>query len=311
MVTQKTNEQLETEIYDKYSKYRTELASDQRQKYIGQLWDLVFKWRKKYKKDKIGHEAYMAVCRVVKKDIENKIGFLKYLSKALYNANAEYYRKQEADLLGISKGILSTIKNFYKAITKEESNAGKTLTTDERIRYLSSFSGMPEKRVKKYLNIMAKKNIISLSIESENEDEFDLLNSSTVRQPYMDNSLNTPEEEYFNEYFNKYVRSNNAKIVCKIIEAIITKKQKRSQPCYRALITLYCMKKIKDIEGLLPVLDRKVLNRFQRDKKLPNYYEIYLEYNPKTKKKGASASASANLKEFIKHFKASTIEQNP
>jgi hypothetical protein len=98
-------------------------------------------------------------------------------------------------------------------------------------------------------------------------------------------------------------------IIREAVKSLLTKKQKRSRDCYRALFTLHCIENYKDFEELYPVLDKNVLETC-KDGKNPNQYKIYQKYHPKAQKSSAEAMASTNLKEFLKDIETYLKEKS-
>jgi hypothetical protein len=94
------------------------------------------------------------------------------------------------------------------------------------------------------------------------------------------------------------------------VKTILARRQERARPCDKALFTLHCFKKIKDLEGLYPVLDSKTLEACKNNKEKPKQYEIYMEYHPEAQKNAAEAMASKNLKEFIKDLETYLKEKS-
>jgi hypothetical protein len=104
-----------------------------------------------------------------------------------------------------------------------------------------------------------------------------------------------------------YLNSTNTDIILKAINAVLGKKQKRSRPCLKALLTLHCIDNIE----LYPVLDDQIIEACKYNKEKPRQYEIYQKYHPKTSKGSSEAMASKNLKEILSDIEAYLKEKNP
>jgi hypothetical protein len=107
----------------------------------------------------------------------------------------------------------------------------------------------------------------------------------------MENVSFNPQDEYFAKLDMQKAKD--------VLEKVLQDCQERSRECYRSLFTAYCIDKSMIIDELIPLLDNKILETYQRDGKKPNKYEIYLKYHPEAQKASAEAIASKMTKEFL------------
>ena len=216
----------------------------------------------------------------------DKKSFIKYLSKALNNEKLNFYRKYNEEDIKIPNAMKSKIRESEGIILIKERNLGRELTKDEQINAISNWFGISIKRAN---NIVKAMEISRSDFSNNNEDE----NVSEFINP-----------------LDEYIIKIDRQYIMEAVEYLINKKQKRARKCYRALFTLHCIENYKDYEGLNSVLDNQVIETWQKDGKYPNQYEIYQEFHPKAKKKGAEAMASKNLHEFLNDVKSYLKENN-
>jgi hypothetical protein len=294
-------------IFSIFLKCQNEL--EQRQENIGQLWDSIIKWGKKYLKintNEMGKEIFDIIRRILKnedtrKKINNKDEFFFILNKSLKRGEAEYFQKYETSSIKIPKGKKSLLRNVEDYIRMMESNLGRKLTTDELIQNIPKW--FKNLNYQEYIELKKLKYVGRLSFTNANEDnEIDILNS-TVIQPYSEEESGNPQDEF--------LLNLNTEIICKAVKTVMGNKQERTRNCNRALFTLFCINKAKDIEGLYSVLDHEIINSCQKDGIKPKQKEIYLKYHPEIKESGADVRASQILKDFINDLKSYLKEKNP
>ena len=286
----KTEKQLKADIFNVYSKYREEQSSDRRQVYFGQLCDFVFRWCTSYlfsEAKEMGVEIVEALERIVKKDKmpEEENDFFKYVVTSLYNARNAYYRNKP-DKIKLPR----IVYDMGKMIWTQESNVGKTLSEDEKIQFISKWFGKSEKKAKIYLRAINTKNVNDLTSYDDNK-EIDISDSNYE-----------PESTFFSK-LEKTVD------IRKAVETVLQSKQERTRECYRALFTAYCIDNSFDFEGAVSVLNAEILEKYLKDRKKPEQYEVYKMYHPEVKKDSAGVRASEMLKTFLNDLKTTMKEK--
>jgi len=287
----KTEDELKANIFNLYCKFKDEPSSDRRQTYFGQLWEYVIQWCTYYKKwpeaREMGLEIFKALERIVKKEIEEK-DFFRYLITSLKNARAEYFRK------GISSGMKypRIVRDIEKFVSLQESDAERILSEEEKIERVSKWFNITPKKASEYLWMIDNKKVDSLtSFEDEEKDIPDLYNN--------------PESTFF----SKISIQENAAIICEVVESVLLSKQDRTRECYRALFTAYCINKSIDFEGFASVLNAEILEKYLKDGKKPEQYEVYKMYRPKVSKESAGVRASDMLKILLNDLKKALKEK--
>jgi len=287
----KTEEELKVNIFDVYYKYRNELSSDRRQVYFGQFCDYVFRWCIGYRfheAREMGVEIVEALERIVKREIEEK-HFFGYLVTTLENAKKEYYRK------GISSGIKypKIVRNIEKSILLQENNAGKMLSEEEKIQFISEWFNKPKEKVRELLGMIDNKKVVSLtSFENKEKD--------------TPETNDTPE----NTFFSNFSVRENAVNLREVVKSVLLEKQDRTRECYRALFTVYCIDNSIDFEELAPLLNAEILEKYQKDGKKPEQFEVYKMYHPGITKESAGVRASEMLKTLLNDIKNALKEKN-
>jgi hypothetical protein len=273
----RAEEQLKTDIFNAYSKYREELSSDRRQVYFGQLCDAVFRWCTDYniipKAEEMGLEIFNAVKRIAEKTLKEEKEFFSYLVTSLKNAKTEYYRK---DISNINK-LPREVKEVEKFISLQENNAGRMLSEEEKIGCISKWFNKSEKKAKECLKRIENKGVVSLTTFDDKEK-------------YIPDPYNDPESIFFSKINTPDFR--------KAVELVLQSKQERTRECYRALFTAYCIDNTIDFEEAASVLNMEILEKYLKDGKKPEQYEIYKMYHPEVKKDSAEVRASEMLKTF-------------
>ena len=290
---QTTEENLKTIIYGIYTHLFSEIASDQRQVYIGQIWDKIVLWWNKFNCHKIdakemGEEIFNVIKRLVKENneiVKNKSEFFYILKKSMENAENEYFRKGEQDSIKISREEKHKLKELNDLIKMREDFWERKLTNDEKEQCISKWFNKQE-----YIDLLNAKNVGSLYHD----------NDKTGGLNYVDPHSNDPLDEYINK--------TDMETVLEAVTSVLAKKQERARPCIRALFTLCCIN--KGIKELYPILDQEIIETFQKHGKKPKQYEIYLKYHPGVDKPSAEVQASTNLREFINNVETCLKEKN-
>ena len=301
MIEDKEKEELLKEkIFSVFLECHT--TPDQNQKHIGQLWDLIIRWGKKYLKintNEMGVEIFKIIRRILnnenyEKNIIDKSELFKILYKSMNRGKAEYYRDfNESGTIKISKDKQTRLRKVEKDIEKMKSSfSGRELTTEERSQCINRWF----KNEAKYLQVKNARNVGSLYSTKKNEDnEVDVLNYA------LDFSANPSDE---------YIRQTDMDTVRETVKSLLEKKQKRSKDCYRALFTLHCIENYKDFERLYPVLDSQILETWDKTGNRPKQYEIYQQYHPNAQKSSIDAMASKNHREFLNDIEKCLKEKN-
>jgi predicted Holliday junction resolvase-like endonuclease len=301
---QKTQEQLKTEIYSIYSNFLSEDSFKNQQEYFKKICEPIYIWCKDYlyKKEtnEMGAEITEIVDRllVAKNVPNNKNGFFGYLVNRLYEAKLLYYRDRLSEPVKKSRKI-NEIKQVLKM---KESNIGRKLTEDERIRCLSEWYKWDEKKSKNWLKALDRNFVSGFELGNDSENKESDVLETEVTSPYIPNISIDPQIEYEVKH--------DTQIFYNAVEAILQDAQDRSRECYRSLFTGYCIGKYKDFEFLSPLLDNELLEAFQSDGKKPKQYEIYLKYHH-VEKGSAEARASQMLKDFLKTLKTYLKQKAP
>jgi len=284
----KTEEELKANIFTVYSKYRDEPSSDQRQVYFGQLCDYVFRWCTNYEifpeAREMGVEIFEALERIVKREIEEK-HFFGYLVTTIKNAKNEYYRKNISNNIKYPR----IIRDIEKFISLQENNAERILTEEEKIERVSKWFNKSPKKAREYLGMIDNKNIDSLTYY-DNEDKD------------IPDSKNDPESIFFSNISVQEIQENAA-IIREVLKSVLLKKQDRSRECYRALFTAYFINNSNDFEGIASVLNAEILEKYLKDGKKPEQYEVYKMYHPEVTKESAGVRASEMLKTLLDDIK--------
>jgi hypothetical protein len=224
----------------------------------------------------MGLEIFNAVKRIAEKTLNEEKEFFSYLSRTLKNAEAEYYRK---DMSNINK-LPREVKEIEKFISLQENNAGRMLSEEEKIELITKWFNKTEKKAKECLKRIENENVVSLTAFDDEEKEIDI--------PDLKND---PESAFFSKI--------NTPVFRKAVETILQSKQERTRECYRALFTAYCIDNSIDFEGAASVLNAEILEKYLKDGKKTDQYEVYKMYHPEVKKESAEVRASEMLKTFL------------
>jgi len=288
----RTEEQQKDHIFNIFTKCHSETASGRLQVYYPTLCEQIYLWYRNYLSvdvDKMGLEITKVINRFIKDENISKIpddkdGFLKYLNASINREKADFYREyDEKSAIKIPKEKKRKLREVEDFIRMKESQFGRKLTSDEQIQVISKWFKKQE-----YVDLLNLINVGSIEYTSNDGDkEIDFLN-------YADTISDDPLVEY--------ITRTDMETVLEAVKFLLDKKQERSRDCYRALFTLYCIENYKNFEKLYPVLDKSILEAWQKVGKNPNQYEIYQMYHPNAKKSSADAMASTNLREFLSNI---------
>ena len=305
--SKKTEEQQKDYIFEIFSNCQSDASSSRRHIYYPILCEQIYIWYKDYLSidvDRMGLEIANVINRffIIHTNLKipsDKDGFFKYLNTALKREKAGYYRSyNENDTIKIPKEKKAKLREIEDFIRMKESLLGRKLTADEKYQGITKWFKNQE-----YIDLLNASNIGSISLSCNDENEkIDVLDSKATRI-YESNTSDNP--------LDIIISKSNMEIILKAVTFLLANKQERSRECYRALFTLYCIENIKDLEDLLPVLDKGVLESCKNNKKSVAQYEIYQKYHPQAKKASAEAMASKYLKDLINEIRMYLEENNP
>jgi len=288
-VEEQKEKELKSKIAEIYTKYHDE--PDRRQAYWGQLLEWIYKWCRRhifYKKTEyMGEEIVKAVKRCVEREKMPPEEFLKYLGVSLYNARNEFYRN-DPDIENSVK-VTNTNKERKNLIRLLEEEKNRKLEPDELINLISDWKGINGKKARAYL----EGNIINDTVGDDNEKEL-----NRVEGQYL-----TPEKEATEEA--------DAETIKYALETVLNEYHDKMEPFYRALFTMRYIKRKKNYERLLPILNAEILEMFKKNKKIPTQYEIYMIYHPGAGKSTAETNASQMSKKFFEDINKAGKEKDP
>ena len=277
MEEHKEEEVLKNKIFGIFSNYQNELASDRRQVYIGSFRDSLKKWcnfKLRYKNiEDMDSEIFEAAWRIINKTklINNKDGFFRYITKSLKNAKNEYYRKSAKIKIPRELYKLKTIEEVLKM---KEKQLGRSLTVNERNKYISIWK-----------NIENVRNVNFLSDDVSDETYSCKLNEKNIIDEKTEKIV-----EAINYYFEK--------------------RQERNRACYKALFTVDCIRKNCYFETLYNVLDQEIIDEWQNNGNKPELYVIYQRYR-QISKESASSRSSNILNEINKELNKYLVKNYP
>jgi ASC-1-like (ASCH) protein len=290
----------ETEIFELYLNCLNESVSD-RQKSIGQLWDLLVRWHKKYlikesikKIDKMnieifemGAELFEVINNFLgknKTDIpKSKDEFFKYLTTSLFNKTTEYKRKEVE--VRVSREKMKKLKNVNDLVMLRERHLQRELTNNEKRQLIQKWFNINEYNE---LSNMLSMKPLDFTV-NDGDQKHSILDLETTKS-FTTSLSSSPIDNLSLE--------KNTQMYKDAIENVLEEMQERSRDCSRALITMLFLENGMDIEELYSVFDKDVLNSYKTNKKTPNQYDIYLKYHPDAK--APEVSASTNLKNLKK-----------
>ena len=302
---QKTEEELKTEIFDAYLKFRCASSSVRRQVYFERLNESVFSWCKNYhlrsvtemgssfpikEAHQMGAEIYNAVRQLVKegksagvlKDLEDKDKFFRYFKKILKRQRAAYYRNSEN-----KPGVFQfprILANMERVIEMQQNNAGRKFSEEEKLQSIVTFFPEYKKNARIYLKMMDTDNS-GRYYYFEGAEEKNILDSIEIKRPYMPAASDDPQKICQIRYCNLVIQ----KAVEKVLD---DKKNKKNRDIFRALFTLHCIDASLDLESMAPILDNEILKAYREKKKIPDKYEILLKYRPNLKISSAKTTPS-------------------
>ena len=306
MEKSKENEELlKDNIFTLFSECISESPIEPKDKLFIKLCDQIFRWCKGYlyktNTEEMGLEILKAVENTIK-NVKNEKYFFGYLINRLKEAQNQYYRVRIKGSVNINKTFKGIkLKDIKKVLEIKEGNIAKKLTQMECIKSLSEWYKWDEEESLECIIIINRE--FSSENELSNNNSDDNLNylDSNVSSPYMDDVFMNP----LNEYFHK----DNINKIKEAIKVVLDKKP-ITRDCKKALFTLYCIDK-KQTDGLLPVLDKEIIESC-KDGKKPTKYEVCWKFHPEITNKGsAGATATANLNEFLFDLEVYLKEKNP
>jgi hypothetical protein len=314
-------EELKDKVYETYSKCYD--PSLDRQKHTGLLWELASRWCKnfilkndndifyeekiKIKKDIVeislndmGEEIFDTIRGYINKEIMPKDEFLLSFRAALDNAISLYYRNKKKEKDSITEPRI--IKTINKIIEEETRNEGRKLTPDEKVDRISRYIPLREKTIREHLESMDRK-IINYVQDKEKREEVQIVESMTDHSTTMKKPVSNPE--------NEAMENIEAEIIKNALETVINEYHDKMEPFYRALFTMRCIKNNMNYERLRPILSADILEKFERDGKIPAQYEIYMIFHPKADKSTAETNASQMSKKLYTDIKKAIKEKYP
>jgi hypothetical protein len=272
-------EQIKNRIFDIVIKYRNEASSDQRQVYFAQLWEQIKLWGKihlYYNTEDMGKELFHVTKGIVKIKDFQKDKFLRYLNRSLKRARIQHELRFESSIIRIPKKLLK-LEAEEDIIRAKEKQFNRKLTEKERI---------------KYRNIWVKK---------ENAKE-----TIDISYPNIDKDISGIQVDnlIINDKIEKMIEG---------INCVIDKRQDRSRDCYRALFTVYCIRKKKYFAALDPVLDQEILGIWKENGKIPKQSAVYMAYhkNKKLADKSAESRSSNIIDDLNKRIKKYLYNKYP
>jgi len=294
-----TEEEIENDIYRAYTKFHNESSSDRRQVFLQRFYIVTIQWCRDYffekEEDLFTDEILVALKSFMEKTIKEESNFFPYLRRTLNNARNEYYRK--GGFIHIPKGVKKDFKNIRKILETKERDIGRKLSPIEEVQTISSWRQIPESKARELIDKMRTTSGEIESLDKEIGDDtgnmYDLISSKTLE----------PQREH--------IAKLNGQIFCNAVESTINSKQERTRGFIRALFTLHCIENMKDYDELRPVLDNKILDLYDKDKKKPTQKEIYMKYHPEVGDKSAEVRASDSLKKFLADLKTFLKKNNP
>jgi len=314
-----SKEEIETEMYNIFLKARNETSHVQKLSLIQQLIDLTVRWCKDFlwpkdylmnndKKDlvltdKMGLEIVKIFILDKKtiKGIEMKIkidmmpkekdAFFNYLFKSLINEREKIFKRNKLESKFDPVHIPRTYKEIKNYITMKERIINRKLTVNEQILYVSEWKRWSENKTRVYLEEM-NRIFISTSYTDEDDEEHDMFEESDEKQSEQKNNRrnSTVETEYFLDY--------DAEIIRNAVESALMNTDTEDRECCRALLTLDCVRKDRDYEELIPVLDGNIIEAQKREEDITQV-KIFKKYHPEiTNDESASSMASRMLRNF-------------
>ena len=311
MEEQKQNdEKLKADIFDIYSKYDPSSDRDKLD-----LWELVTRWCRYYlfpkqTKQLIEKEGkntekrtneeigllifrqemspyiFKAIKDCAEKDKMPKKEFFSYLYTALKNAVIQYVRDNPENLIKETR----TLREIKILLTTWEKIKGREPTQDERYNYIRGM--MPEKKdetIREYLVQMDTigENTISNTFVDDDGNKLNIIDT-------IESHLSIPHYEAIEDSVEEIIKNE--------LESLLNKYKDKDKPFYRALLTTRFLTNDNDkkyYKKIMSILDEEIIKEYEKNGKIPNQYEIYMNvYN--VKKSSAESGASSKAKEFFK-----------
>lgn len=302
---EKNREEVEQKIFEIFLIILKEESSAERQKKVGQLWDAIIKWSKKYLKlntDDMGMEIFEIIRQITNKEgnantPKNKKGFFSFLKGSIDNAGYAFFNSFETDSIHIPIEKMRKIRRMNDVIAMEEKNMCKELSKDEKIKCITGWFNLSEMEANQYIMFMNMTRVDSLDADLGNNDNGTktTLHDLEIKSSYLENNSIDPLDKHFLKL--------NDKKKCDALKYVLQKTQTRTREKDRALYTVYCINNSIDFEGLTKFLNKEVLNDFIQNKKKPLQYEIFLKYHDGIKESITKESAEAMASERLKIFR--------
>jgi hypothetical protein len=253
---------------------------------------------KKSKKPTEGREIKIKIDYMPKE----KDAFFKYLFIKLYHERKRMIIREKRKSKNDPIRIPRTYKEIRNYIIMKERIMNRELTVNEQIFYVSEWKRWPEKKTRAYLEEMNR--IFISHYFSDEDDEENEEHDIFEKIKQDDNPRNlTVETEYFT--------NNNTEIIRNAIESALMNINTKDRECCRALFTLDCLKKIRDFEELVPVLDGGIIEAQKREEGITQV-NIFKNYHPDiTDDESASSMASRMLRNFRTELKKHLKNNNP
>ena len=288
----RTEKDLKSDIFKAYSEYHNETSSDRRQKHFERFYDITLRWFTDYlfnKEEFSSVVLWRSLSGVVKKERKERNEFFPYLKKTLNNVRNEYLRDEG----WIPREKKKDFRDIQKYLEKEERDLERKLSSLEKVQRISLLRQISESDAWKLMDEIEMGEITSLD-EKINDD------TGTMHDVVPSKSLD-PQEEF--------VRKSENQKLCDAVEAALNSKPEGTIKFYRAIFTLYCIKKRKvfNFNGLSQVLDSDTLNLYRKSKKTPTQKEIYMKLYPNPVD-SANETATNLLKDFLAELSARLIE---
>jgi len=316
-------EELRTQIYKLYSKFKDEPSSERRQTYLGKLCELATKWcfyftlmqklikqlnsvEKKFKNE-MGREIFEAVNNCLKKDKMPQNKFFSYFYTALKIAVYQFYRNQIVGSLKTPQDIIKERKNMRDLREMWESDLARKLTQNEFERRYAIWNQISEEEAHNIyletIGIVTHFDSIDKEIVGDDGKDTTIIEIIKARSLTVDETDTEPE-----------LKEEISIIIRYEFERFLSKQQERTKDIYRALFTVFCIKnKIEQFPKIYPILDSEILEDYLKTEIIPNAYDIYMKKRPGITQKAAESGASRRKKEidiFIDKLQK-TIKEHP
>ena len=305
------DEELKTKILNTYTKYQEESSSDRREVDLVRLTALAFDWcrdhlfyRERYQNEAITNLMGVEIVEGVRRcAVKNKTPeeFMEDLKSSLYSAKNSSYPNNAGGAIREPK----IIKVINKIIATEEANVGRKLTYDERIYHIHRFiPKYREETIRGHLKGMDR--IFINHVRNDEEDEDDVVESVESME---DHSLTT--QGPVSDPQKEAQENSEAEIIMKTLETVLNQYKERMKPFYRALFTMHFLKKNRNYQKFIPVLNGEILEMFIKKEKIPTQYKIYMRYYPEAGKSTAGANATPKKDKFFADLEKAILTKLP